>query len=71
MIFMPVSIYYPYKGFPFVYHMCAYLVQITVVSLYAQPSNVANYFKMFYVILIMMRGSLQVFLFKYNHNTMV
>ena len=52
------------KSWTFTYHMCAYLVQITVVSCDAHPSNVANYFKMFYVVVIMLIGYLQVFLIK-------
>ena len=54
--FIPVSIYQPSKGWPLAYHMCAYLVQITVVKFNAQPSNVVNYFKMYYVVVIMLRG---------------
>ena len=71
MIFVPVSIYQPYTCRPFTYHMCKYLVQITVVSCDAQPPKVANYFKMFYVVVIILRGSFQTLLIKYNHNTMV
>ena len=55
----------------FTYHMCAYLVKITVVKCGAQTSNDVNYFKMYYVVVIMLRGQLQALLFKYNHNTMV
>ena len=40
----------------FIYHMYAYLVQITVVNCDAQPSNDVNYFKMFYVAVIMQKG---------------
>ena len=54
-----------------IYRMCAYLVHITVVSCDAQPSNFANYFNMFYVVVIIIIGSLQAFLIKYNPNTMV
>ena len=54
--FIPVSIYQPSKNWPFVYHMCAYLVLITVVKCDAQSSNDVNYFKMFYVAVITMRG---------------
>ena len=43
--FIPVSTYQPSKSWPFTYHMCAYLVKITVVSYDANPSNVANYLK--------------------------
>ena len=46
----PVSKYQPSKSWPFIYHMCAYFVQITVVKCDAQPSNDMNYFKMFYVV---------------------
>ena len=56
LIFIPVSTYQPSKSWPFVYHMCAYLVQITVVKCDAQPSNDVNYFEMFYVAVIMLRG---------------
>ena len=49
----------------------AYLVQITVVKWYAQPSNGVDYLKMFYVVVIVLRGLLQALLIKYNHNTMV
>ena len=51
--------------------MCAYLVQITVVKFDAQPSNDVKYFKMFFVAVIILRGSLQTLLIKYNRNTMV
>ena len=51
--------------------MCAYLIQITLVSCDAHPSNVANYSKMFCVIVIMLRGWFQALLIRYNHNTMV
>ena len=46
LVFVPVSTYKPSKSWPFVYHMCAYFVQITVVKCEAQPSNAVNYFKM-------------------------
>ena len=71
MIFIPVSTYQRYKSYPFTYHMCAYLVQITVARCDAQPSTDVNYFKMYYVVVIMLRGSLQVLIIKYNHNNMV
>ena len=54
--FIPVSTYQPYKSWSFIYHMCAYLVQITVVKCDAQPSNDMNYFKMFFVAVIMLIG---------------
>ena len=56
LVFISVSIYHPSKVWTFTYHMCAYLVQITVVGCGTQPSKVANYFNMFYVIVIIMRG---------------
>ena len=56
LIFVLVSTYHPYKSWLFTYHMCAYLVQITVVNCDAQPSNNVNYFKMFYVDVIILRG---------------
>ena len=34
---LSVYIYPPYRGWPFTYHMCAYLVQITAVKCDAQP----------------------------------
>ena len=71
MVFVPVSTYQTSKTQPFTYHMCAYLLQITVVKCDAQTSNDVNYFKKFYVVLIMLRGQLQAFLIKYNKNTMV
>ena len=50
------SFYIPaINNWPFIYHMCAYLVQITVVKCDAQPSNDVNCFKMFYVVVIMLR----------------
>ena len=55
-IFIQVSIYQPSKSWPFIYHMYAYLVQITVVNCDAQPSNDVNYFKMYYVAVIMQKG---------------
>ena len=69
--FITVSIYQLSKSCPFVYHMCAYLVQITVLNYDSQPSNVLNYFNIFYIVLIMLRGWLQVLLIKYNQNIMV
>ena len=69
--FIPFSTYQPYKRQPFTYHMCAYLVQITVVKCGAQPSNDVNYFNSFYVVVIILGGQLQYFIIKYNHNTMV
>ena len=59
----------PSKFWPLAYHMCAYLVQIDV-ECDAQPSNDVNYFKMLYVVVIMLRRFLQAFLIKYNKNTM-
>ena len=56
LIFIQVSTYQPYINWPFIYQMCAYLVQITVVNCDAQPSNDVNYFKMYYVAVIMLRG---------------
>ena len=56
LIFIPVSIYQPSKSWPFTYHMCAYLVQITVVKCDTQPSNAVNYFRILYVVVIMLRG---------------
>ena len=56
LIFIPVYIYLPSKSWPFANHMCAYLVQITVVKCDAQTSNNMNYLKMFYVVVIMLRG---------------
>ena len=64
LIFVPVSTYQQYKSWPFSYHMCAYLVQIIVVQCDAQPSNDVNYFKMFYGVVIMLRGYLQDLLIK-------
>ena len=69
--FIPFSTYQPSKNWPFICHMCAYLVQITVVECNAQPPNDVNHFKMFYVVVIMLRGQQQVLLIKYNLNTMV
>ena len=54
--FIHVSTYQPSINWPFIYHMCAYLVQITVVNCDAQPSNDVNYFKMYYVAVIMQKG---------------
>ena len=71
MIFISVSKYQPYKSWIFIYYMCAYLVQITVVKCDAQPSNDVNYFKMFCVIVTMLIGQLQALLIKYNPNTML
>ena len=51
--------------------MCAYLVQITLVKCNTRPSNNVNYFKMYYVVVSMLRGLLKDFLVNYNHNTMV
>ena len=48
--------YQPSKCWPFIYHMCAYFVQITVVKYDAQPSNDVNYFNVFYVVVSMLRG---------------
>ena len=56
LIFIPVSTYQPYKIYPYTYHMCAYLVQITVVKYDAQPSHDVNYFNMFNVVVIITRG---------------
>ena len=44
------------KTWPFTYPMCTYLVQITVVKCDTQTSNHVNYFKMYYFVVIMMRG---------------
>ena len=71
MMFIQVSTYQPSINWPFIYHMCAYLVQITAVNCDAQPSNDVNYFNIFYVAVIMLRWWLLAFLIKYNHNTMV
>ena len=51
--------------------MGAYLVQITVVKCNTHPSNDMNYFKMLYVIVIMLRGLFQALLIKYNPISMV
>ena len=56
LIFIQVSTYQPSINWPFIYHMYAYLVQITVVNCDAQPSNDVKYFKMFYVAVIMQEG---------------
>ena len=56
LIFIPVYKYQPSKSWSFAYHMCAYLVQITVVKCDAQPSNNMNYFNIFYVVVIILRG---------------
>ena len=71
MNFIPVSTYQTSKIWLFTYHMCAYLVQITVVKCDAQPSNDVNHLNMFYAVVIMLRGQLQDFLIKSNQNTMV
>ena len=71
MIFIPVSTYQSFKSWPFTYHMCTHLVQIIVVKCGAHPSNDVNYFKMFYVVVIILRGLLQSLIIKYNQNTMV
>ena len=42
-----------------------------VVKCDAQPSNDVNYFKMFFVVVIMLKGQLQALLIKYNQNTVV
>ena len=44
MIFVPVFIYQPYKGWNLLYHMYVYLVRITVLQCDAQPSNVCKLF---------------------------
>ena len=69
LIFILVSTYQPSKNWPFIYHMCAYLVQITVVNCDEQPSNNVNYVKMYFVTVIMQRGWYQFLLIKYNLNT--
>ena len=56
LILIQVSTYQPYKSWPFIYHMCEYLEQITAVNYNAQPSNDVNYFKMLYVAVIMQKG---------------
>ena len=56
LIFLQDSTYQPSKIWPFIYHMCAYLVQITAGNCNAQPSNDVNYFKIFYVAVIMHKG---------------
>ena len=56
LIFVQVSTYQASKNWPFIYHMCAYLVQITAVNSDAQPSNDVNCFNMFFVAVIMQRG---------------
>ena len=71
MIFIPVSKYQPSKSWLFTYHMCAYLVQITVVKCNVQPSNDVDYFKMFFVAVIMLRSWLLALLIKSNQNIMV
>ena len=71
MILIPVSTYQPSKSWPFTYHMCAYLLQITVVQCNTQTSNDVNYFKIFYVVVIMLIGQLQDFLIRYNQNSIV
>ena len=58
MIFILFSLYRPSKSEPFTYRMCVYLVQITVAKCDAQPLNNVNYFKMFYVVVIMLRKKL-------------
>ena len=47
------------------------LGKITVLQYDAHPSNNVNYFKMFYVVVIMLRCYFQDFLIKYNQNTMI
>ena len=64
--FVSDTTFQPSKSWHFAYHMCSYLVQITVVKFEAQPSKDVNYFNMFYVVVIMLRGLLQAFLIKYN-----
>ena len=71
MNFISDTTFQPSKSWYFTYHMCAYLVQITVVKFDALPSNDVNYFKILYVIVIMLRGKLQALLIKYNQNNMV
>ena len=71
MIFIPVSTYQPSKSWPFTYQMFIYLVQITVVDCDTQPSNDVNYFKVYYIAVIMQKGQYKVLLIKYNLNTMV
>ena len=56
LIFIQVSTYHPSKSWPFICHMCAYLELITVVNCDEQPSNDVNYFKMYFVTVIMQRG---------------
>ena len=55
LIFIPVSTYQPSKSWLFTYHMCAFLVKITVVKCDTHPSNIMNYFKMFYFAMIILR----------------
>ena len=57
LIVIPVSTYQPSKTWIFIYHMCAYLVQITVVKCDAQHLHNVNYLKMFYAVVIILRGS--------------
>ena len=71
MVFVPVSTYHSSKISTFNYHMCAYLVQITAMKCDAHPSNIVNYFKMFYAVVVILRGQLQALLIKYNQNNMV
>ena len=59
------------KNLDFIYHMCAYLVHITVVKYDSHPSNKFNYFNIFYVVVIILRDYLQSLLIKYNQNDMV
>ena len=54
--FINVSKYQPSINWPFICHMYVYLVQITVMNCDAQPSNDVNYFKMFFVAVIMQKG---------------
>ena len=56
LIFIQVSTNQPSINWPFICHMYVYLVQITVVNCDAQPSNDVNYFKMFFVAVIMQKG---------------
>ena len=47
LVFIPDSTYQPSNFWRFIYHMCAYLVDITVVQCNAQPSSDKKYFKVF------------------------
>ena len=71
MNFISDTKFQPSKNWPFNYHILSYLLQTTAVKCNAHPSNKVNYFKMFYVIVIILRGLLQDLLIRYNHNTMV